>query len=76
MKNITIKIKTTGAAFRSELDTPEDRAEWDGDACRDEVRRILAHLVNERLSARLFENGGEVTLFDLNGNNVGTVVVK
>lgn len=75
MKSINIKIKTTGAAFRSELDSAEDRAERDGDACRDEVRRIL-ELTAERLSARLFENGGEIALFDLNGNNVGTVTVR
>lgn len=76
MKNVTIKIKTTGAAFRSGLDTAEEQAEWDGDACRDEVRRILEHAIVERLSADLFETGGEVALFDLNGNSVGSIVVK
>lgn len=76
MQSITIKIKTTNAAFRSGLDTPEDQAEWDGDACRDEVRRILEHAVTERLSADLFETGGEVALFDVNGASVGSIVVK
>ena len=76
MQNITIKIDTTNAAFRSGLDTAEEQAEWDGDACRDEVRRILEHAVTERLSADLFETGGEVALFDVNGNAVGSIVVE
>ena len=76
MQNITIKIKTTNAAFRSGLDTAEEQAEWDGDSRRDEVRRILEHAVTERLSADLFETGGEVALFDVNGANVGSIVIK
>ena len=76
MQNITIKSKTTNAAFRSGLDTAEEQAEWDGDSRRDEVRRILEHAVTERLSADLFETGGEVALFDVNGANVGSIVIK
>ncbi|HEU0197011.1 MAG TPA: hypothetical protein VFQ88_07305 [Nevskiaceae bacterium] len=56
-KHITIKIETGNAAFDPE---PE------------EVARILRELADKVEKSRGVEKGDEMSLFDANGNKVGT----